>query len=414
MPLANLWRRRLRLAGGALLLFLTPGAVRGAGRPPAAQSAPPHSRRAAADNPRQLFARGQRALAAGRLEAARRDFHAVLRLRPGLAGAEVNLGVIAERQRRWRAARMHLQRARRRAPNLAGIVLDLGLLDYRRGAYARAAGEFHAYLTRQPDSAQARYLLGLCRFYGEQYRAALRALLPLWTGQQNNLSYLYVISIAAGKARRPHLAHRAMRRMAQVGAGTPVLKLILARGYINLQQDKKALPLLRAAARQAPRLPFLHFCLGVVYQRRRKFAPAAREFQLDFSLEPDMAFDAEHLGQIDLNRGQVRRAAAWFRQALRLDPRLAGAHFGLGEARLREKRYAAALRELRIAARLAPSSGSVRYMQGRALLLAGHRRQAQLAFAAAARLRRQAQDRLQQEISGRRLPLPRARPLPPR
>ena len=358
----------------------------------------------AADPARQFFTDGQRELAANHLRRARRDFLAVLHLHPGLAGAEVNLGVIAERQHRWHAARARLLRARQHDPALAGIDLDLGLVEYRRGRYDRAAGYFQRFLRRAPRNGQARYLLGLCQFFRQQFTPALSTLMPLWPTQRNNFSYLYVISIAAGKAKRLNLAHRAMRRMAKIGAGTPELKLILARGYINLQQNVKAQPLLLAAEKQNPNLPFLHFCLGVIAQRQHHFKTARREFLADLKIEPDMAYDPEHLGQIALLQGQPGPAATWFQQALAQKPRLAAAQFGLGEARLRLKQYAAALRSLRRAQRLSPQSASVRIMEGRALLLSGHRRQAQLAFAAGARLRRQVQDHLRQEISGRRLP----------
>lgn len=354
--------------------------------------------------PRQLFTAGERALAANHLRRARRNFLAVLRLRPQLVGAEINLGVIAERQRRWRAARARLLLARRLAPQLAGIELDLGLLDYRDGDYARAARALRQYLARQPASSQARTLLGFCQFFQSHYRPALLTLLPLWPQQRKNLTYLYVVSIAAGKARRTHLAHRAMRRLERAGAGSPALKLILARGYINLQQDVKALPLLFAARRQAPRLPFLHFCLGVIYQRQHKFAAARGEFRQDLRIEPDLVYDYEHLGQVALTTGHAHQAVAWFRQAVRRNPRLAAVRFGLGEAWLRTRHYRRALAELAVAQKLAPSSASVRFIEGRALLRSGHRRRAQRDFAQATRLRRQAQDKLRQEISGRHLP----------
>ena len=351
-----------------------------------------------------MFAAGQRALAAGHLRRARTDFRAVLRLRPGLAGAEVNLGVIAERQRRWSAAHEHLRRARQLAPHLAGVELDLGLLDYHLNHYRRAAGEFRRFLAQQPASPQARALLGFCLFYRYRYRSAMATLLPLWPRMHANFTYLYVISIAAGKSSRPHLAHRAMRRLRAIGAGSPAMKLILARGYLNLQQDAKALPLLLAAIRQAPRLPFAHFSLGIIYQRRHQYGAARREFERDLRIEPRLVYDYEHLGQVALATAHPRQAVGWFAKAVRLAPRLAAAQFGLGEAWLRSRHYRRALAALAIAQNLAPASASVRLMEGRALLLSGHRRRARLAFAQATRLRKQAQDKLRREISGRHLP----------
>ncbi len=365
---------------------------------------------AQAHSPRQWFAAGQRALARRQYARARRDFHQVLKLDPGQAGAWVNLGIIAERRQRWPAAMRNLKQAQKLAPRMAGIHLDLGLVNYHRHRYTAAAGYFRAYLQQVPSSTQARYLLGLCEFFQLHYPAAFRNLKPLWPQERRQVSYLYTLAIAAGESHHQESSSRALLQLSRVGAGTPALMLIEARAYINLQQDARALPLLRQALARNPRLPFAHYLLGIILQRRRRFRPARREFISDLGAEPGLAYDYEHLGQIALERGRPAAARARFLQALRAMPRLAAARFGLGESLLHLGHPAAALAQLDRARQQVPHSALIETIEGQAYLRAGNRAAAQRAFARAARLRKLAQDRLQQQISGagNRLPQPPA------
>ena len=68
-----------------------------------------------------------------------------------------------------------------------------------------------------PDSYQARYLLGLCYFFTERYADAATMLEPLWPQASNQLNYLYVLGIAAGKSARPDLEQRAFGRLVETG-----------------------------------------------------------------------------------------------------------------------------------------------------------------------------------------------------
>ncbi len=356
--------------------------------------------RGQARSPRQWFMAGAQALAQHRYARARRDFHQVLKADPGQAGAWVNLGIIAERQRRWPAAMRDLRQAIQLAPHLSGIELDLGLVNYHRHRYGAAARHFRAYLQQNSSCTRARYLLGLCEFFRLRYPAAYRNLKPLWPQERRQVSYLYTLAIAAGESHHSRTSTQALRRLSRVGAGTPALMLIEARAYVNLQQDTRALPLLHHALARNPRLPFAHYLLGIILQRRHRYRMARRELIADLGLEPGLAYAYEHLGQIALERGQPAAAIARFRQALRAMPGLAGARFGLGESLLHQGHPAAALAQLERVRRQAPKSAMVLTLEGQAYLREGNRRAAERAFARAASLHKQVQDRLEQQISG--------------
>src|SRR5580658_6419183 len=127
---------------------------------------------------RQIFERGQRAMDAGDLSAAEKDFRAVLAAEPDNVGAHGNLAVVHMRRKEWKAALSELQAAERLAPKIPGIRLNIGLVYYRQADYRQAIAPFESVL-RDQDSRQARYLLGLCYFFTERYADAAATLQPL-------------------------------------------------------------------------------------------------------------------------------------------------------------------------------------------------------------------------------------------
>ena len=103
----------------------------------------------------------------------------------------------------------------------AGIRLNIGLAYYRQNNFRAAIAPFESVVHDVPDSYQARYLLGLCYFFTERYADAITMLEPLWPQASNQLNYLYVLGIAAGKSSRPDLEQRALGRLAETGQDSP-------------------------------------------------------------------------------------------------------------------------------------------------------------------------------------------------
>ena len=99
-----------------------------------------------------------------------------------------------------------------------------------------------------PDSYQARYLLGLCYFFTERYADATSMLEPLWPQASNQLNYLYVLGIAAGKSARPDLEQRAFGGLVKTGQDSPELHLLLGKAHINREEYDEAIKELELAA----------------------------------------------------------------------------------------------------------------------------------------------------------------------
>jgi tetratricopeptide (TPR) repeat protein len=349
---------------------------------------------------RQIFERGQHAMDAGDLAAAAKDFHAVLAAEPDNVGAHGNLAVVHMRRKEWTAALTELRIAERLAPKMSGIRLNIGLVYYRQADYQDAIEPFESVVRDQPESTQARYLLGLCYFFKEHYAEAAQTLEPLWPRESENLNYLYVVSIAANKAGMAELDRRATTHLIEAGHDSAEFHLIIGKAHAGARMYDRAMEEFEQAARINPKLPLVHYFLGTEYRRQNDFEHAKQEFLKDIAIAPDVAYDYDELGAVCYALNRIPEAERYFKEALRLDPGMGTANYGLAKIYKQQGKYAAALDALHAAGAIDPRSSSVYYLRGQILYAMGRRQEAKLQFKEAARLKQDTRDELERKISG--------------
>jgi tetratricopeptide (TPR) repeat protein len=274
------------------------------------------------------------------------------------------------------------------------------LVYYREGEYHKAIAPFESVLRDQPDSEQARHLLGLCYVFDERYADATATLEPLWPSSNGDLSYLYVLAIAAGNADRHDLEEKALAHLMEVGQNSPALHLLLGKAYLNRGDDDKALVELEQAAQADAKLPLVHYNIGIVYKRKRDLDKAREEFLKDVAVEPDVAYNYDELGTMSMAQDQNAEARRYFEQALRRNSQIGTSWFGLAKIDKAEKRYADALKALDSAGAIDPKSASVHYLRAQILMQLGRKSEAQTEFATVRRLQSETAGKLERDISG--------------
>jgi tetratricopeptide (TPR) repeat protein len=357
-------------------------------------------------DPQQIFAAGERALANGDLDEAERSFKRVLALDPRAAGAYANLGVIHMRRKQWTGALENLREAENLAPQIAGIRLNLGLAYYRQGDFRRAISPFESVVKDVPDSLQASYLLGQCYFFTDRYVEATDTLEPLWTQESKDLNYLYVLAIAADKAERKDLYERAIARMAEVGGDSAEVHLLLGKAMLQLEAYGDSAKELNAAAEADPKLPFVHFELGMLYSKKGDSERAKAEFLKDIALEPDVVFNYDELGNVYFLMENDAAAEKAYQQALQLEPRMLNAHLGLAKVYQRQGHYEKALTELQAAATLDPESSRIHYLRGQILIRMGRKDEGKKEIDTSVQMSSARRDKREKELEGGSLPSP--------
>jgi tetratricopeptide (TPR) repeat protein len=241
------------------------------------------------------------------------------------------------REKKWDLALTMLHKAEKLNPGVAGIRLNIGLAEYRQGKFQEAIPAFLSAMEDDPTSVQARYLLGLCYFFTQDYGNAVSTLQPLAEAEWNDLNFLYVLAISGWQAKQPELEQRTMARLIEIGANSPEFRLLMGKAHLNREEYDDAIKELQLAAQASPKLPFVHFSLGEAYVKKQEFEKAKAEFLEDAGIEPDVAFNYDQLGVIESHRQHTKAAEGYFLQALKLDPKLASSQYQLARLPTRRK-----------------------------------------------------------------------------
>jgi tetratricopeptide (TPR) repeat protein len=367
--------------------------------------APVASSGAAAD-PAKLFQAGQDALSQGRLEEAERDFRQVLVANPQLGGAYVNLGVVYMRRKQWTKALEALHKADHLMPHEAGVRRNIGLVYFKQNEFLKAIPPFESVVRDQPDAQQPRYLLGLCYFFAQRWADAANTLEPLWAQESAQLSYLYVLSIAAHRAGQKALDDRATLQLIKAGEGSPEFHLFMGKAHLNLEQYDLALADFQAAAEANPTLTFVHFNLGLTYLKKQDYEHARDEFLKDAAVEPDLALNYDELGDTYTLLEQDSNAETSYHEALRRDPRLANSYVGLAKIYQREEKYPQALSAIDAAGKLDSNRTDIHYLRGQVLIRLGRKEEGKNELETSVRIDNQRREERQKQVESGTLPSP--------
>ncbi len=291
-------------------------------------------------------------------------------------------------------------------PQVPGIRLNIGLAYYRQSEFLLATPPFESVVRDQPDAMQPRYLLGLCYFFAERWADSATTLEPLWGQASSQLPYLYVLSIAAHRAKMKDLDDRATAQLIKLGDGTPEYHLFVGKYHLNLEQNDLALAEFQAAAEGNPKLPFVHFNLGLTYLKKGDYAQARDEFLKDAAVEPDLALNYDELGDTYSLMQQDANAEKSYREALRRDPRLVNSHIGLVKIYQRQEKYPQALTEIDAAAKLDPSRTDIHYMRGQVLVHMGRKEEGKKELEAAVRIDNERRAERQKQVESGTVPSP--------
>lgn len=177
---------------------------------------------------------------------------------------------------------------------------NLGVVQFLDGKYAEASQNLRAALRLQPSLWKAQAILGLCEKVQGRLDSA-RTLL---------------------EKSFPHLQDKKL----QVRAGMALAELDYQQG--DLEKTSAVLGVLQKLD------PTNVDVLYVVYRVHTDLATQARD-RLAL-IAPNSARMHQLLAQHLVSEGDAKEAIAEYREAVRIDPRLPGAHFELGEAILEE------------------------------------------------------------------------------
>ncbi len=260
------------------------------------------------------FVAAQQAQQQGRLDDAVGEFKEVLRLQPGLPEAYANLGLVYFAQGEFENSAKAFASAEKLRPGMRGLDLWLGIDEVKLNHPAQGATHLHEAIRLDPKEKLAQTWLGTALWDAGQMDAALSQLRKAASQFPDDPDLLFALGEAYGKA-----AKQQSEQLLEDSAGTAISDRIYAGLYAAEHEWTKAEGHLRRAILRDPHSVEAHLDLAEVFLDQAQL-PAAQE-QLDQagSLWPKSATVLARSGQLLILSGQLPEGLSRIEQALKSD-----------------------------------------------------------------------------------------------
>ena len=312
---------------------------------------------------RQHMEMAQRFLAAGKPEAAAREFQAVLATDPDNIDARVDLGVLAYFQRDCGLAIPNFKKAISQQPSLFKVRALLGLCEDQGGDSDDAARDLAQSVSHLKDwklMKLAGSRLVEIYYQKDDLNQAAGVVAELQQAHPVDVDILFM-----DYRIHTELAERARDTLAFVAPDSARMHELMAEQFVNIGDATEAIAQYEKALAKNPELPGVHYELGEALMQnstsKDSLEKAEQEFRAALEENPHNAGAEAKLGRIAMSRGNLAQAEREFQRALALDPSQIDALKGMGGIDAGQNDSKTALKYFLRASRSAPLDESVHY-----------------------------------------------------
>lgn len=275
------------------------------------------------------FAQATQAMRNGNLEEADAGFAAVVKLAPGFAEAQFNLGLVRQQEGRNEEAIQSFQKALTLQPKLRGANLFLGITEFQLNHLDKAAAAVQKETTAYPKDANAWMWLGVVRLAQDRAEDAAEALDRAYKLSPGDQDILY-------HRGRAHLlvSKDSYAEMFKVDPQSWRVHRVLAQANAEADRHLDAITEYELAIKLAPNQPGLHEELGSEYRNANKIPEAEAAFKRELEIDPNNVLAKYKLGAIAVEQGNGAKGKKLMEEAQREKPGLVHMDYNLGRAEM--------------------------------------------------------------------------------
>jgi tetratricopeptide (TPR) repeat protein len=272
----------------------------------------------------QHFAAAHQAQDAGNLDLAATEYLAVIRLHPEVAEAYASLGLVYNAQGKFAESARTLAKAEKLKRGLPGVSLYLGI-DYEKQRQAALAVPHLIEAVRlEPSNKQAHTWLARALWDDGRIQPAIE--------QARKTSLLFpadpALLLDLGEAYRK-AADLGIQHVLTAARGEPLAHQVYGDIYKDERSWENAAAHYYRALEQDPHWQGAHYGLGDIAVRREKLEIATQEYQHELEANPGSAPAMARLGEIALLGNKPDDALALFGKAIHAAPYQAANALGL-------------------------------------------------------------------------------------
>jgi tetratricopeptide (TPR) repeat protein len=272
----------------------------------------------------QHYAAAHQAQDAGNLDLAATEYLAVIRLHPEVAEAYASLGLVYNAQGKFAESARTLAKAERLKRGLPGVSLYLGIDYEKQRQAALAVPQLIEAVRLEPANKQAHTWLARALWDDGRIQPAIE--------QARKTSLLFpsdpALLLDLGEAYRK-AADLGIQHVLTAARSTPLVHQVYGDIYKDNRAWENAAAHYYRALEQDPHWQGAHYGLGDVAVRRDKLEIATQEYQHELEANPGSAAALARLGEIAMLENKPDDALAFFAKAIHVGAYQAANALGL-------------------------------------------------------------------------------------
>jgi tetratricopeptide (TPR) repeat protein len=272
---------------------------------------------------------GTDALRGGNIQQAVANFKVVTQRRPEFAEGYFDLGLALEQQLDYPAAVDALEKARRLKPGLRGANLFLGIAEYQLGALDKAVLALQREVKLNPQDAKARMWLGICLVDSKRYTEGAAELDAAAVLAPKDTDILY-------HRGRAHMlvSKESYEQMFALDPDSFRVHEVLGQADAEAGHTSDAIEQYKLAIQGSPHHAGLHEELGDLYWTAEQTDAADAAYRNELAIDPYSVTTCYKLGSLQEILGKPQEALPWLQKAVALDPSFENAYYYLGRAQI--------------------------------------------------------------------------------
>jgi tetratricopeptide (TPR) repeat protein len=331
-------------------------------------------------------------------------WRAIAKAHPADAEAYAHLGLLKARADDYKGAIALYRKALALNPTFPGLRLNLGLALFKNADMEEAIKELNPLLKEatpgSSESQRLNILIGMAHYGQGEFKEAVPYLKVAADNDQENLPLRLTLGHSCMWSKQYQCVLDTYHEILALNASSAEADLMAGEALDELKDDTGAIEQFHAAIKANPKEQNVHFGLGYLLWKQKKFPDAAAEFKIELENDPDHAKAMAYLADAEIQLNQMEQAVPLLQHAAKLSPALQLAHLDLGIVYAEDGKQDAALREFETAEKLDADNVDVHWRLGRLYHSMGRNEEARAQFDKARGLNKAADDRNYQRMSG--------------
>jgi len=282
-------------------------------------------------------------------------------LKPSVADAYNNLGVIKAGQKDYTTALEYFRRAGEWSPGLETLDRNWGMAAFYANRYQDAVPPLTRQLQKQPDDVRIRAALGLSLFMGQNFNGTLETLKPIQDQVDGDPGLAYAFAVSLVKTGDYDEGVGRLKVLEEGNPNSAELHTLLGSAFADQHEYNTAIQEYRKSLAIDPGQQQTHYLAGLALIRNGRPKEAVEELRVALKLNSSDVSAKYHLAFSLVQLHEVEEAQTLLQQVIEQDPKRGDAYYELGKLQLEKGDTKGAVSSLETGIKVSPEADYIHY-----------------------------------------------------